>query len=333
MGNCVALSSALEAGLAGLILGGIVGAVAQVTTFCSVGAVADIVLAKDWRRMRSWLMAAAVALLGTQALSALGLADLTGTPYGLPPAAWTGVALGSIAFGFGMAQAGGCVQRALVRLGSGSLKSAATLALIAVTAAATLRLMPHPEAHTVTLPHAFALALSLAVGGGAIAFCLSDAWFRQSPRHLWGGAAIGACVAAAWVFADGRRGFNLLMDLGVATAAPAGIALPISIFGTAALIGVALGATAAAAVRGDLYTDRFVDRDDLKRHVIGGVLMGIGGAFAYGCSFGQGLAGFSTLSASAVIAMLGMAAGCLWGVRTLEAGTTWGGLKLLFGAR
>ena len=82
-----------------------------------------------------------------------------------------------------------------------------------------------------------------------------------------------------------------------------------------------------------MYLDRFTDRDDVKRHVIGGVLMGVGGACAYGCSFGQGLAGFSTLSASAVIAMAGMAAGCLWGIRTLEAGNAWGGLKLVFGAR
>jgi len=53
------------------------------------------------------------ALLLTQSLGALGLADLTGTPYDLPPRVWIGVLAGSIAFGFGMAQAGGCVQRAL----------------------------------------------------------------------------------------------------------------------------------------------------------------------------------------------------------------------------
>ena len=319
--------------LAGLLLGAAVGAIAQVTAFCSVGAVADIVLAKDWRRMRSWLMAAGVALIGTQALSALGWADLTGTPYGLPVTAWPGVLLGSIAFGYGMAQAGGCVQRALVRIGSGSVKSLATLALVAIFAAVTLYVVPRAEGASVTLPHVLALAISLGLGGALIAFAVADPWFRKSREHLWGGAAIGAAIALAWVFADGRRGFNLLMDTGTAAAWSVGWADSLPVFGLAALVGIVVGAAISAAVRGDLARDRFVDGDDVKRHVIGGVLMGVGGALAYGCTFGQGLAGLSTLSMSSVIAIAGMGIGCLWGIRVLEAGTAWGGLKLMFASR
>lgn len=327
------LSASIVAGAAGLLLGGLVGAVAQVTAFCSVGAVADIVLAKDWRRMRSWMMAMAVAVTGTQVLSALGLADLSGTPYGLAPAAWPGVALGGTAFGFGMALAGGCVQRALVRIGSGSIKSLLTLVLIALSAALTLRALPHAPAVSVTLPHATALALAGVLGAGLLAFCLKDAWFRASPGALWGGAAIGAAAAAAWAFADSRRGFNLLMDLGAAGATLLGYQDGVSVFGLCGLAGIVLGAAVAAALRGDLYRDGFVDREDLKRHVVGGLAMGCGGALAYGCSFGQGLAGLSTLSMSAVIAVAFMGLGCLWGIRALEAGSAWGGLKLMVARR
>lgn len=327
------MNTVLGFALAGLALGAAIGAIAQVTAFCSVGAVADIVLAKDWRRMRSWLMAAGVALSGTQALSALGWADLTGTPYGLPMGTWPVVLLGSIAFGYGMALAGGCVQRALVRVGSGSVKSAATLFLVAITAAATLVLAPRAVPASVTLPHAMALAISLGLGGALILFAVVDPWFRKSPEHLWGGGAIGAAIALAWVFADGHRGFNLLMDLGVASAIPLGLAEPLPVFGLAALGGIVVGAAISAAVRGDLSRDRFVDGEDVKRHIIGGVLMGLGGALAYGCTFGQGLAGLSTLSMSSVIAIAGMGIGCLWGIRVLEAGTAWGGLKLMFGSR
>jgi uncharacterized membrane protein YedE/YeeE len=318
---------------AGLLLGVAVGAIAQVTTFCSVGAVADIVLAGDWRRMRSWLMALATALLGTQGLSAAGLADIGDNPYGLTPLAWPTVLAGSLAFGFGMAQAGGCVQRALVRAGSGSIKSLVTLILIAVTAAATLLLHRLPEPSSVTLPVPFAFAITVPLALGLIAFCLKDSWFRASPGHLWGGIGIGAAVAVAWVFADSRHGFNLLLDLGHATAHVTEPEAPLSLFGIAALAGIALGAAVAAAARGDLYLDRFVDGADVKRHVVGGVLMGIGGALALGCSFGQGLTGFSTLSASAVVAIIGMTAGCVWGIRALEAGSALGGLRLVFGAR
>jgi uncharacterized membrane protein YedE/YeeE len=323
------LTSPLIAAVAGLVLGGVIGAIAQVTTFCSVGAVADIVLAKDWRRMRSWLMAAAAALGATQLLRATGAIDVGGTAYSLAPAQWPVVALGSVAFGFGMAQAGGCVQRALVRMGSGSLKALVTLVIVAATSAATWRVMPDPAVSAVGLPPMLALTLTGVMVAALVLFCIKDPWFRASPGHLWGGAAIGLAVAAAWAFADTNRGFNLLLDLGLSAAAMAGAA-PLPVFGVAGLAGMALGATAAAAARGDLYIDRFVDAGDIKRHVVGAVLMGIGGTIAVGCSFGQGLAGFSTLSIGALIAMGGMAAGCLWGIRSLEAGSAWGGLRLVF---
>ncbi len=324
-------------GIAGLLLGGIVGAVAQLSNFCSVGAVADIVLAGDWRRARSWMMALAVALLGTQILSAIGVADLSRTPYGLPASRWAWVAAGSIAFGYGMSLAGGCVQRALVRTGAGSIKSLLTLVLIAVAAALTLAIAPSPAEGGVTLPARFAFSL---VGPAAlvlIVFCLKDRWFRESPAHLWGGVAIGLAVSAAWIFSQSQGfniGLNLLLHLGVtALAAPSGVTGTIPVFGFCALVGIAGGSGIVAAARGDLAFDRFADRSDVERHVVGGLLMGVGGAMAYGCTFGQGLAAFSTLSASPLIAVTGMLVGCVWGIRALEAGTPWGGLRLVFRAR
>ena len=331
------LTSFWVVGGAGLVLGGIVGAVAQITNFCSVGAVADIVLAGDWRRARSWLMALAVALLGTQVLSALGIADLSSTPYGLPATRWAWVAASSIAFGYGMALAGGCVQRALVRAGAGSIKSLVTLLIIAVAAGITVVMIPNPSEAGVTLPTRFAFALAGPVAIILVAFCLKDRWFRQSPGHLWGGVAIGAVVAIAWVFSAGHEfnlGLNLLLDLGVtAIAAPSGFSDVIPLFGLCAIAGIAVGSGAVAAARGDLSFDRFVDGADVERHIVGGLLMGIGGAMAYGCTFGQGLTGFTTLSASPVIAVLGMIGGCVWGIRALEAGTPWGGLRLVFRPR
>ena len=41
------------------------GAITQRTNFCTMGSVADIVSFGDWTRMRQWLLAIAVALLGT----------------------------------------------------------------------------------------------------------------------------------------------------------------------------------------------------------------------------------------------------------------------------
>jgi hypothetical protein len=41
------------------------GAISQKTHFCTMGAVADIINMEDWSRMRMWLLAIAVAILGS----------------------------------------------------------------------------------------------------------------------------------------------------------------------------------------------------------------------------------------------------------------------------
>ncbi|MGE5336499.1 MAG: YeeE/YedE family protein [Gemmatimonadota bacterium] len=115
------------------------GAVAQRTTFCTMGSVADIVNFGDWTRMRQWLLAIAVAILGTNALAATGVIDLTKTIYTAPRFTLASYVLGGLAFGLGMVLAGGCGSRTLVRLGSGSLKSLVVFVVLGITAFITLR--------------------------------------------------------------------------------------------------------------------------------------------------------------------------------------------------
>ena len=47
------------------VLAFVFGAVAQRVSFCTMGAIADIANFSDWRRMRMWLLAIAVAIAGT----------------------------------------------------------------------------------------------------------------------------------------------------------------------------------------------------------------------------------------------------------------------------
>ena len=67
---------ALVAGLA-FALAFVFGAVANRVNFCTMGAVTDIVNFGDWRRMRMWVLAIAVAIAGSAALASLGLIDLS----------------------------------------------------------------------------------------------------------------------------------------------------------------------------------------------------------------------------------------------------------------
>jgi hypothetical protein len=336
-------------------LGLVIGGIAQYTTFCSVGAIADIVLAKDWRRLRSWVMAGAVALAGTQAAAAAAGVPVLTSLYAPARIDLVAMIVGGGAFGYGMAIAGGCLQRALVRIGAGSVKSLLTVVLMAAMAAGTLHVLGRSglraalavetaapatlDQFAATAFHLNAaicrLAVTLIVVAALLAFCLKDAWFRASRAHLWGGVLIGLTIVGGWLAwplsLSQPRSLNLLLDLGSAVRTTW---VPIAVFpvmGVATLAGIVVGSFAVALARGDLMLDRFVDGADVRRHVGGGLLMGWGGALALGCSFGQGLAGFSALSINALIAVAAMVGGCVWGVRALEAGSAWGGLKLMLG--
>ena len=64
------------------------GAVANKVNFCTMGAVTDVVNFGDWRRMRMWVLAIAVAITGAGVLGALGLVDFSKTIYTNPSVAW-----------------------------------------------------------------------------------------------------------------------------------------------------------------------------------------------------------------------------------------------------
>jgi len=73
--------------------------------------------------------------------------------------------------------------------------------------------------------------------------------------------------------------------------------------GVCSVLGVVLGAHVSARLTQGLRWESFADADDLKRHVLGGVLMGVGGVTAMGCTFGQGLSALSVLSLGAFLAL------------------------------
>jgi uncharacterized membrane protein YedE/YeeE len=101
----------------GFLLSFIFGYVANKTSFCTMGAVSDVVNMGDWGRMRAWLLAMAVAMLGTSLLVHLGYLDIAKTYYTRSSIPWLALLVGGLTFGVGMTLAGGCGQRTLVRLG------------------------------------------------------------------------------------------------------------------------------------------------------------------------------------------------------------------------
>jgi uncharacterized membrane protein YedE/YeeE len=347
------LSPHVVAALAALPIGMLFGAVVQRTNFCTMGAVSDVVLFGDWRRLRAWLLAIAVAMAGSQVLMAAGLIDLDESIYLGDRLFWAGALIGGLLFGIGMVFAGGCGSRNLVRMAAGDLRAffvililgiSATMTLHGLTALARVGLesataielqsqgidsqaLPHMIAaiwgrEVGDLPFGLALALAIAV------FCLISATFRRSWRDIAGGLVVGLTVVAGW-WATGVLAFDDFEPQPLASltfVAPVGDSLIYLMtftgdrvsFGVAAVAGILLGAFAMALARGEFRLQGFADKADVLRSLAGAFLMGFGGVTALGCTIGQGVTGLSTLSLGSFIAFGSLIAGGVLGVHLLD---------------
>jgi uncharacterized protein len=337
------------------------GALAQRTHFCTMGAIADVVNVGDWTRMRMWVLAMAVAMLGFNAMVGAGWVEARHSIYAAPRLLWLSALLGGLAFGFGMVLASGCGSKNLVRLGGGSLKALVVVLLLGVSSLATLRgltavlRVSTTDAVSVTLPAGQDLPTLLAAGinlpvpalaaalGGVLGLCLL-AWVFSKPEGrtldvCLGGAGIGAVVVAMW-WLSGRLGHVLehpvtLEETFLATnsrrmealsmAAPVGYALDWLLYfsdasklltmGIVSMAGVVVGSAAAALAGRTFRWESFSNAGDMAHHLLGAVLMGVGGVTGLGCTIGQGLSGISTLSLGSALALAGIGAGALAALR------------------
>ncbi|MBL8470700.1 MAG: YeeE/YedE family protein [Rhodocyclaceae bacterium] len=214
---------------AAFAMAAIMGAVVHRTHFCTMGAVSDWVNFGDSGRLRAWLLAIAVAMLGLAGLEASGLVQLDGTtfpPYRSPEFNWARHVAGGLMFGTGMTLASGCGNRTLVRLGAGNLKSLVVLAVAAACAylfmwgdgyarAVQPLLAPLSVDLTAngksgqTLGDLFGMnnaKTGLVLGVALLAAIFANRQFRRSPEHLLGGLTVGLAVAAAWYLTAGAPG-------------------------------------------------------------------------------------------------------------------------------
>jgi uncharacterized membrane protein YedE/YeeE len=352
--------------IAGFVLGGVFGATAHRTNFCTMGAISDMVFMGNWNRMRAWLMAIAVAMLVSQAMHALEIVDLTESIYLTTNFGWAGAIIGGLMFGFGMTMGGGCGNKTLVRLGAGNLKSLVVAVVLGIFAYMTLRGligMGRVELEAATnldlsenyesqgIPDLLAgltgasagmlrWIVTILLGGGLLAFCFKDAGFRASKRDMAAGAIIGILVPAAW-YATGVIGYDDFdpTPLGSFTFVnPTGESIMYLMtfsgatinFGIAVVGGVIAGAFVMAMATRSFQIESFTDANDMIRHLIGAALMGTGGILAMGCTIGQGITGMSTLALGSLIALAAIIAGGVYGMKYLEEGSLGGALAAMF---
>jgi uncharacterized membrane protein YedE/YeeE len=206
------------------------GAVAQRSGFCTMGALADLVNFGDSTRLRQWLLAIAVAILGTQSLAAAGLIDMADSFHTGPQLLVASYLLGGCLFGFGMVLAGGCSSRTLVRVGAGSLKALVVFLVLGLTAYVALRgalavvrvgvieplqvslagrqdlpaLLARASGTSLAAWH---LGAGLAIGGLLAVLALASREFRTAGNVLTG-LAVGGVIVGVW-YVSGHVGHLL----------------------------------------------------------------------------------------------------------------------------
>ena len=360
------LSITTTIGILGFLLGGIFGATAHRTNFCTMGSISDIVFMDNWDRFRAWLLAIAVAILGTQLLSIIGVIDITKSIYLTPNLSWAGAIIGGLLFGFGMTLGGGCGSKTLVRLGAGNLKSVVVALFLGIFAYMTLRgliglvrlqlentnadlsklglksqgIPGILEAAGLTAPNIQAIVAAVFVIG-LLWFCFKCPSFRASPRNIAGGLIIGLLTPLGWYITGviGHDDFEPTALASVTFVAPVGEGMQYLMtftgatinFGIATVGGVIVGAFIAAKSADEFRFESFTDASDMGRHIIGGAMMGTGGVLALGCTIGQGITGMSTLAIGSVIAFATIILGGLYGMKYLEEGSLGGAFKSLIG--
>ena len=346
----------------------VMGAVVNKTNFCTMGAVSDFVNMGDTGRLRAWLLAMAVAILGVTLLEYAGLLNLSGSfpPYRNSNIVLAENILGGLMFGIGMTLASGCGNKCLVRIGGGNLKS--IIVFLIVGALAYFMINPFPGSDKTIYsvlfygwtspmsvdvlkpqdlgslvggsePSAMRLIVGVVVFLAMGHFIFKSKEFRSSADNMIGGAVVGLAVLAAWfvsgnviVDADGEilslqqyyNQWDMLADSDAGKPAagamlatqsytfinPMGQALnylaggldgSLMTFGVVAVFGVVAGSLIWSLISRSFRIEWFSSASDVANHVIGAVLMGIGGTLAMGCTIGQAVTGISTLAVGSIL--------------------------------
>ena len=325
--------------ITGLVLGTVLGYVMQRGRFCVTGMLRDIFTLKTWRGFVALLVVIAVHAVGLAALTSLGA--ITPEVDDFAPFA---VVIGGFLFGVGIVLAGGCASGTWYRSGEGLVGSWIALLTYGLSAAAMKAgalqgINSALREYTVPLTTiqqslgvstwALALPLALLTAFLVAKFVRVEAaqpkiaqlaakktglahLLAEKPWHVYTtGAIVGVLGVIAWPLsaATGRND-----GLGITTPSSdlvrfvtTGDATRIN-WGALLVLGILIGSYLAAKLSGE-FRVRVPSGTQSVRSVAGGVLMGVGAAWAGGCTVGNGMVQTSLFSYQGWVALLFIALG------------------------
>ncbi len=341
----------------------VMGAIANKTDFCTMGAVSDWVNMGDTGRMRAWLLSMAVALigvLGMEAANVISFSSGTFPPYRTENFAWLRYLLGGLMFGIGMTLGSGCGSKTLIRVGGGNLKSVVVLVIASIMAYLMMWTsffenafmswigptsvslakfgIPSQELSAVVAgvtgmesSRTFHLIIGAMVAIALLIFIFKSRDFRKSFDNILGGTIVGLAVVGGWYITGGSMGVAWKDFADMAVDVPSRVNVqsytfispmgdsvrylmePTNLmfvnFGVTALVGIIVGSFLYAIIGRRFRVEWFRSGSDFSNHVVGGVLMGVGGVLAMGCTIGQAVTGVSTLAIGSILTFLAIVGG------------------------
>ncbi len=335
--------------LIGMGGGILLGLAARLGRFCTMGAIEDMLYGGSDLRMRMWILAIGVSVLGTFGLAAAGLLELE-TSYYLS-IRWMPVAaiLGGLMFGYGMALAGNCGFGSIARAGGGDFRAFVIVVIMGVSAylvlsgpLAILRDWAFPQEAVVNdMPPGLAHLLhdwtglsvpmiGLAIGAAITVGALASRSMLDSPQSVFWSVVVGVAVVTGWAgsYWVAASSFTPMPVVSHSFSAPVGETLLYAMTGSArapsfavgSVAGVAIGAFIGSLIKGHFRWEACEDPRELRRQLAGAALMGTGAVIALGCTIGQGISAFSMLAFSAPVVFLSIIAGAALGLRQLIEG-------------
>jgi len=210
----------------------VMGAIVTKTNFCTMGAISDMTNMNDFGRMRAWVLAMTVGIVGVVVMESTGVVDIAHMfpPYRGSQLIWVENLLGGILFGIGMTLGSGCGNKTLIRIGGGNIKSIMVLFLIGIIAYYMINPFPDSDKTLMSVlfydwirPMSITLKTPQDLGSmvnadnplaarqliaGVLAtlmliFIFKSSEFRKSFDHVLGGLAVGVAVLAAWYASSG----------------------------------------------------------------------------------------------------------------------------------
>lgn len=166
----------------------------------------------------------------------------------------------------------------------------------------------------------------LIIGAVMLFLIFRSAEFRSNSDNVVSGIIIGVMITLAWAVTGGSIGAEWKEAVDFMDEVPVGVmtqsytfinpmgdtfawamsptnTLLIS-FGVMALLGVIAGSLVYALLTKSFRIEWFNDLKDFITHMIGAVLMGIGGVLGMGCTIGQGITGSSTMAVGSIMALV-----------------------------